>query len=121
VKISASESHRAFGEEYSPPLKYQLVLQFQAADIHDYDRMIALEDALIASLPSSSIVDGHDFGSGEMNLFIHTNAPEATLKQCLPAIRASDLVLSASAYRLLNGDNYNRLWPPDDIAPSRVI
>jgi hypothetical protein len=58
-------------------MKYQLVLQFFGDSLQDYDALVALEDRLIEALESAHVVDGHDFGSGEMNIFVHTNDPIA--------------------------------------------
>ena len=102
-------------------LKYQLVLQFAAHDLSDYDQMIALEDALITSLGSSAIVDGHDFGSGEMNIFVHTNSPSDAFNLCLAGASASGLLLLAAAFRPLGGDEFTRLWPLGSEQPFRVI
>jgi hypothetical protein len=48
-------------------MKYQLVLQFRAESMMDFDELVVLEDLLIENLPPHSEVDGHDFGSGEFN------------------------------------------------------
>jgi hypothetical protein len=56
-------------------MKYQLVLQFAAAVTEDFDRLVTLEDRLIAELDDLATVDGHDFGLGEFNIFILTDDP----------------------------------------------
>lgn len=54
----------------------QLVLQFaKAEDLNNYDKLLRFEEALISLLGRSADVDGHDFGSGEMNIFILTEDP----------------------------------------------
>lgn len=50
-------------------MKYQLVLQWPASSIKDYDAMIEAENALIENLSAANDVDGHDVGSGEVNIF----------------------------------------------------
>ena len=50
-------------------MKYQLVLQFEANTMDDFDQLVILEDKLIDELGSVATVDGHDFGSGEFNIF----------------------------------------------------
>ena len=47
-------------------MKYQLVLQFQAQSVQDFNELVVLEDLLAENLPLHSEVDGHDFGSGEL-------------------------------------------------------
>ncbi len=56
-------------------MKYQLVLRFAADSMEDFDRLVALEDSLIQELDGVAAVDGHDFGSGEFNIFTLTDGP----------------------------------------------
>ena len=94
--------------------KYQLVLQFPAATIVDFDRLVALEDSLIKYLPASSKVDGHDGGTGEFNIFILTDDPEGTLDAAdTIRLRSSTIQKPVAAYRPVRGENYVVLWPPD--------
>jgi hypothetical protein len=44
-------------------VKYQLVLQWPASSLDDYDALIAAENKLIESLSKTHEVDGHDMGS----------------------------------------------------------
>ena len=53
----------------SSSMRFQVVLQWPAHSLNDYDEMIAVEDYLIAKLSEQSEVDGHDFGKGETNIF----------------------------------------------------
>ena len=58
-------------------MKNQLVLQFRGDSLEDYDAMISLEDELIETLRDSAKVDGHDVGSGEVNIFhLHDRTSE---------------------------------------------
>ena len=41
----------------------------------DFDQLVILEDKLIEELGSVATVDGHDFGSGEFNIFVLTDEP----------------------------------------------
>ena len=63
-------------------MAYQLVLQFPHASLTDYDAMIRLEDRIIEALSglcgALGDLDGHDTGSGEMNIFIITPEARAT-------------------------------------------
>ena len=43
--------------------------------MEDFDRLVALEDRLIEELGEVATVDGHDFGSGEFNIFVLTDDP----------------------------------------------
>ena len=93
-------------------MRYQLVLQFRGDSLADYDQMIALEDRLIRDLGHSAKVDGHDCGSGETNIFIHTSDPAATfwrVRQTL--VQEGRLEAVTAAYREATGERYAVLWP----------
>jgi hypothetical protein len=93
-------------------MKYQLVLQFAAEYLEDYDRLVALEDSLIEELGNAANVDGHDFGSGTFNIFILTDDPTTVCGQA-NAIVTSQCVPNVlrSAYRKMDGEDYVILWP----------
>jgi hypothetical protein len=93
-------------------MKYQLALQFPANSIADYDGMITLEEQLTKALGSSAEVDGHDSGSGEMNIFIHTDEPEKTFKRIRDVVAKREFFPNlVAAYRELSGEEYTILWP----------
>jgi hypothetical protein len=93
-------------------MKYQLVLQFSATSMEDFDRLVALKDELIAELNELASVDGHDFGSGEFNIFILTNDPTECFDRAREIVTDQDVPNAMrSAYREANGDNYVILWP----------
>src|SRR5947209_5984404 len=95
-------------------MKYQLVLQWPASSIKDYDALIEIEDALIEKLPEKNEVDGHDAGSGEMNIFIRTNDPKRTFEAAKSILGTRDFWVDARvAYRRLQGSQYTILWPPN--------
>lgn len=94
-------------------MEYQLVIQF-SADSVDFDALIALEEKMIETVGTSAIVDGHDIGSGEANIFIFTSDP----KFCLALIRGElerqgVLDKCTVAHRKVDGENYTVLWPED--------
>ncbi len=92
--------------------KYQLVLQFPCSTQTDYDSMIAIEGQLIAELGNRALVDGHDAGSGEMNIFIHTNDPKRIFDG-LRMSRSSDPMFfqMRAAFRDLKSNKFTVLWP----------
>jgi hypothetical protein len=93
-------------------MKYQLALQFPANAIADYDEMIALEDDLIEKLGTSAKVDGHDCGSGEMNIFIHTDEPKKIFEMIRPVVTKRKLIENlVAAYRERTGEEYTVVWP----------
>jgi hypothetical protein len=93
----------------------QLVLQFKLAeDLDSFDRLIRFEEALSAVVGRIAKVDGHDFGAGEMNIFILTEDPVATfalVQQMDESIRPSQEM--RVAYRLIDREEYICLWPPE--------
>jgi hypothetical protein len=95
-------------------MKYKLVLQWSGSSLKDYDEMIAMENKLIENLSMGSEVDGHDAGSGEINIFILTDDPELTFSEAKAILGNSDRWLSVrAAYREIPEDHYTLLWPED--------
>lgn len=100
---------------YPSRMTAQLVLQFATAEeLDSYGRLIHFEDALIYLLGRSAKVDGHDLGSGEMNIFIITEDPVSTfalVQQTDPSTRPSQEM--KAAYRPIDGEDFVCLWPPE--------
>jgi hypothetical protein len=95
-------------------MKYLLVLQWPATSLEDYDAMIEIEDALIDKLSVENKVDGHDAGSGEMNIFIWTDSPERAFSEVKRVLGSRDYWGDARvAYREADGDDYTILSPKD--------
>ena len=96
-----------------PAMKYQLVLQLPASCVEDYDKLIELEETLVGHLAKLGDVDGHDAGSGEMNIFILTDSPKAAFERMrqLPAMKdiMPDLKV---AYREIGKEDFIILHPP---------
>jgi hypothetical protein len=91
-------------------LEYQLVIQFSATTLDEYDVLIELEAALVAEKEMS--VDGHDFGMGEFNIFIHTNEPETTFELAAELVDTFKPGIPFSAgYRKFTEEDYISLWP----------
>jgi hypothetical protein len=92
-------------------MKYQLVLQFPGQDTDDFEDLIHLEDALITQLGANHIVDGHDFGTHAMNVFILTDDPESAFARAKDVLHHSLLDTMKAAYRLATSKDYTVLWP----------
>lgn len=98
--------------------KFQLVIQFPQDFFPTFDEMIAFEDRLIACMPKTCDVDGHDIGSGTINFFVYTDAPEAahrTFRKYL-GTNAVERRLRI-AYRTVKGETFTNLWPRRDPRP----
>jgi ribosomal protein L1 len=92
-------------------VRYQLVVQFAAETVADYDALVAIEHQLITVL-GEDVVDGHDMGSGEANIFILTSDPQKTFRQLAPVLEDTGYMPAVTAaYRLVNEDRYHVLWP----------
>ena len=93
-------------------MKFQLVLQFPAAGMRQFDGLVALEEDLIQNLPPTSEVDGHDFGSGEFNIFVFTDHPRDTFDAARKLINKSPFQHELrAAYRERGKEEYVILWP----------
>ena len=93
-------------------MMYQLVIQWPASSIRNYDELTSIEDTLIDNLNDGSKVDGHDAGSGEVNIFIHTDNPRSTFNVVMSIVDALGFWAdSRVAYREMTGDDYTILWP----------
>src|SRR5689334_19828420 len=101
-------------------MQYQLVLQFEANSVTDYDALMAIEHQLIDVLGGDA-VDGHDVGSGEVNIFLPTSDPQKTFHQIAPTLeRTGYMATVTAAYRRTNEDQYHVLWPENFSGQFRV-
>lgn len=93
-------------------MKYQLAIQLSEKEYSDLDLIIDLEDELEDSLPEDDI-DGHDIGTGEINIYIHTNSPTKTLQTALTLLEQKrfDLKKIKVGYRDFNDEYYTPMWP----------
>jgi hypothetical protein len=102
-------------------MKYQLVLQWPASSIQDFNAMISIENKLIENLSEGNEVDGHDFGSGEGNIFILTDDPELAFSEVEASLNNDDSWLNARvAYREITKDHYTILYP-EDLKVFRIV
>ena len=98
-------------------------MQFQLsnASADDFDQLLVIENKLELALRYKHQVDGHDIGSGEMNIFIHTNDPTEAFKISQNALSEKDLEIVTVAFRELDGDKYSVLWPEKFDGEFRII
>ena len=71
-------------------MNYQLVIQFEAESLDDFDHLVALEEKIESLVGDSADVDGHDFGSGTGNIFIITKEPKNTFQHLKPFFERSE-------------------------------
>lgn len=101
-------------------MEYQLVLQFSTSDSTDFDQLIDLEGQLMVVLAGRHIVDGHDFGSGEMNIFIHTDDPQEAFNLSKPIIPSTLEPMLKAAFRSLSGDEYRWVFPENSDSEFKI-
>jgi hypothetical protein len=93
-------------------MKYQLVIQFPETLTGGFDLLIKLEDILENNLKTSE-VDGHDIGSGEMNIFIYTDEPELTFNEIKNLFKTEKEAVCnmKAAYRDAEKEEFICIWP----------
>ena len=98
-------------------VKYQLVLQWPATSVRDYDEMIEIEEALEKAIGEFAAVDGHDAGSGEVNIFLLTDDPKRAFFEIKRVFGSKDFMVGLrAAFRECTQDDYEIIWPPDLIS-----
>ncbi|MEM7502688.1 MAG: ABC transporter [Pseudomonadota bacterium] len=102
-------------------MRYQLVLQFPVSDITDFDQLIDLEGQLMVALAGAHLVDGHDFGSGEMNIFIHTDDPTGAFELARSVVPTTLESILTAAFRELSSDDYQIIFPEGKDGAFNVI
>src|SRR6266436_2318660 len=93
-------------------MEYLLVFQFPYSSRSDYDLLLSLEEAITESIRGLGTVDGHDIGSGEMNIFLFTEHPKLAFEQIktIPLI-ANHISNMKVGYREIDRDEYTPLYP----------
>lgn len=93
--------------------KYILVLQWPATSEDDFDVLISMEDLLQSDLLDAyGVVDGHDFGAGEMNIFIQTDRPLEAFQRAKTSLGTDTRWANVrAAYRPVGEEHYVVVWP----------
>ena len=92
-------------------MSHLLVLQLQDDSIKAFDSMIALEDHLIEHIGDAADVDGHDVGSGAINIFIFTSEPDSIFLRTKPLLQQSNLLDSIiAAHRRIESNEFTVVW-----------
>lgn len=102
-------------------MKYQLVVQWHDSSLIDYDKLIKIENTLIEGLSTDHDVDGHDEGSGQMNIFVRTDDPKNAFNLVKALLFKDDAWKDVRiAYREVFGNTCTILWPKG-LAEFRVV
>ena len=99
--------------------EYQLVVEFAADSIENFQRVADMELLLDDKLQSGD-VDGNDVGQGVVNIFVFTKQPKQCLEEMMGYFKPAQLEPSAAAYRDVAGEDYFRLWPANDKTPFKL-
>lgn len=92
--------------------QYQLVLQWRGEYQPPFDKLVELEEALIAGLGEFGDVDGHDMGSNESNIFVMTDVPQSCFERCLLILHGTEYRHGlAAGFSSDEDDDYVALWP----------
>lgn len=93
-------------------MKFQHVLQLPVKSEEEFDRLLLVEEAIEGGSGDLGNVDGHDFGSGEMNIFIHTDDPIPAFEKAISLIgSSSSLDRLKAGYRDFEEDEYTPIYP----------
>ena len=92
--------------------EYQLVIQFRGDSLEELDAAVEMEEEFGSALGRKGKVDGHDVGSGEINIFIHTADPVPAFEIIKPILERNGVLESVTAaYRRPEGNDYTVIWP----------
>ena len=93
-------------------MQYQLVFRFWKSSLESPDQIQSLERALAEVLGDAVQLDGHDVGSRDVDLFLMTPDPAATLRRSKPALEQLALLQKVvAAYRVEGGIRFKVIWP----------
>jgi hypothetical protein len=92
-------------------MQCQLVIQFalRDGDGAKFEELLALESRLKDEAGRYE-VDGHDVGSGELNIFLLTHDPITAFEEIRGNLPMDNAWVAA--YRVLDSGDYTILWPP---------
>ena len=94
-------------------MEYLLVLQLPSySSPGEYDLLISLEESIGEGVGNFATVDGHDIGSGEMNIFFFNEKPKLTFERIdvRPSV-ANHMSNMKVGYREVAEDEYTPLYP----------
>ena len=94
-------------------VEYMLVLQWPSCGTTDeLDLLVSIEEEIRENLGDLGNVDGHDIGSGEMNIFIFTEDPLKTFQKVVRIGAVSRHLSNLKAgYRKVGEDDFVPLCP----------
>jgi len=95
-------------------VKYKLVLQWPYPSSSDGVGLLSTEGLTEKAIGELGVVDGHDIGSGEMNVFVHTKKPRSAFEKAKPLLfLMGQLPEMKAGYRDFDEDDYAPIWPAE--------
>jgi hypothetical protein len=91
-------------------MRYQMVIQGDSRSIADYDAMLALEEKIEQRLGQGDIVDAHDAGTGEWNIFLQVSDPQSTFANLATILQTNGGL--RVGFRELGDSEYLPMFPP---------
>ena len=94
-------------------MEYLLVLLLPpSSSLREYDLGISHEESIRAGIGDFATADGHDIGSGEMNIFFFNEKPKLTFERInvMPSV-ANHMSNMKVGYREVAEDEYTPLYP----------
>ena len=96
-------------------MKDTIIIQFKTTGaVEEFDWLIKIEDALSQGFAQNgkAVVDGHDFGSGNMNIFIFPNGGwSAAIDIALACLRRLGALDRAVIIKRSKTERYTVAWP----------
>lgn len=95
-------------------MNYQLVIQFPEELYGCLDWIAAIENKIDESLVDAAL-DGHDIGSGEVNIFIDAHEPINSFEVIKRLLQEQHIALEhiKAGYREFSCEQYIAIWPQD--------
>lgn len=99
-------------------MQYLVVFQFPESFFESRTDIGLFEEKLIASMPKTCEVDGHDVGSGTVNFFVFTKSPLAAHGHFRKYLGTNKVQKNLRvSYREVDGEAFVNLWPFRDPRP----
>lgn len=94
----------------------KIILQFSIKDngnIDDFDKLIDIEDKLDSALlrNNTGYVDGHDMGSGQMNIYIFVNTWKHGIWFMDQYLKNQPWSKDATVVKVRPDETYDVIWP----------
>ena len=114
AELERGVSQQTDADHHRPQVAHCAILvpQWTGSSEDDFEALVRMEDGVSGVLGHLATVDGHDFGSGEMNIFIGTDHPALAFSEAQTTLSHHQRWAEVrAAYREPPGDRYTVLWP----------